>query len=303
MDITILFKACIKTIKTRNRAIGDTTLESDKSKLLSPRHGKCEFTMRSNEIVQQITLLRDFLYEHRKAYLNFASRLSDLPEMSDFERDKIDSGAQRIINRCSNFIGEFEKELLKKNNESGQKSKHQQIVIELMKEYLKQVCKVYSEQRAIRVQRSVEMKKMSRINSNSPKKVNPTETRKPNVTEDVQSSFPENDSLSPEELQMFELENNQLYNELNCITDEITQLENKVVKIAELQEILTEKVLEQDKDIDWVAATVIGTTENVKDANEQIRRAIQGNAGLRVWILFFLLVISFSLLFLDWYNG
>ena len=43
-------------------------------------------------------------------------------------------------------------------------------------------------------------------------------------------------------------------------------------------------------------------TENVKDANDQIREAIQRNAGLRVYILFFLLVMSFSLLFLHWYN-
>lgn len=47
---------------------------------------------------------------------------------------------------------------------------------------------------------------------------------------------------------------------------------------------------------------MIGVNENVKDANEQIRQAIQRNAGLRVWVLFFLLVMSFTLLFLDWYN-
>lgn len=47
---------------------------------------------------------------------------------------------------------------------------------------------------------------------------------------------------------------------------------------------------------------MVGVTENVKDANDQIREAIQRNAGLRVYILFFLLVMSFSLLFLHWYN-
>lgn len=62
------------------------------------------------------------------------------------------------------------------------------------------------------------------------------------------------------------------------------------------------KVLQQEQDIDRVANTVVGATENVKDANEQIKQAIQRNAGLRVYILFFLLVMSFTLLFLDWYN-
>jgi syntaxin 18 len=60
--------------------------------------------------------------------------------------------------------------------------------------------------------------------------------------------------------------------------------------------------LQQEKDVDRISSTVIGTTENVKDANEQIRQAIQRNAGFRVWLLFFLAVMSFSLLFLDWYN-
>lgn len=58
----------------------------------------------------------------------------------------------------------------------------------------------------------------------------------------------------------------------------------------------------QKDDIDRISNTVVGATENVKEANEQIKQAIQRNAGLRVWVLFFLLVMSFSLLFLDWYN-
>lgn len=83
---------------------------------------------------------------------------------------------------------------------------------------------------------------------------------------------------------------------------QVRQIESKVVHIAELQEIFTEKVLEQEKDVERIIGTVIGTTENLKDANTQIRQAIQSNAGLRVYVLFFLLVMSFSLLFLDWYN-
>ena len=76
----------------------------------------------------------------------------------------------------------------------------------------------------------------------------------------------------------------------------------QVVKIAELQEIFTEKVLQQKDDIDLLAATAVSSTENVKDGNEELRKAIQNQASIRVYILFFLLVMSFSLLFLDWYN-
>lgn len=58
----------------------------------------------------------------------------------------------------------------------------------------------------------------------------------------------------------------------------------------------------QKGDIERISTTVVGATENVREANEQIRQAIQRNAGLRAYVLFFLLVMSFTLLFLDWYN-
>ena len=74
------------------------------------------------------------------------------------------------------------------------------------------------------------------------------------------------------------------------------------MKIAELQELLTEKVLEQSRDIERIGSTVIGTTENILDGNQQIREANRNNASLRAYVLFFLVVMSFSLLFLDWYN-
>lgn len=74
------------------------------------------------------------------------------------------------------------------------------------------------------------------------------------------------------------------------------------MKIAELQDVFTEKVLQQERDVERISTMVVGATENVRDANSQIRQAIQRNAGLRVYVLFFLLVMSFSLLFLDWYN-
>uniref|UniRef100_A0A1B0D164 Syntaxin-18 n=1 Tax=Phlebotomus papatasi TaxID=29031 RepID=A0A1B0D164_PHLPP len=120
-----------------------------------------------------------------------------------------------------------------------------------------------------------------------------------------QSSYDEGDKLSAEDIQMFESENVQLYHELQGLAEEVEQIERNVVDIAHKQYLPLNfriQVTLQKADIERISNTVVGTTENVKDANEQIKQAIQRNAGLRVWILFFLLVMSFSLLFLDWYN-
>lgn len=327
MDITTLFKACVKTIRTRNKALG--VGDADKSRLFATRTQKSEFTIGAKEVLGQITRLRDFLLEHRKAYLNFASHLSDTPQMTNVERDKIDWGAQRIMNTCSHLIQDLKK-VSQKLEGSAQVMEHRHAVLELIESYLKSVCKIYSEQRAIRVKRALEAQKMSKLESDSKKnyetsvtddndlnnflndnKENEVQINHNSSTREVLESsnntslptfFSEDDQLSSEEMQMFESENAQLYNELNSLTEDVKQIESKVVRIAELQEIFTEKVLQQEKDIDRIGSTVIGTTENVKDANEQIRQAIQRNAGFRVWLLFFLAVMSFSLLFLDWYN-
>lgn len=112
----------------------------------------------------------------------------------------------------------------------------------------------------------------------------------------------EEEELSPEDIQIFESENKQLYNEMKGLSEEVEQIEKKVGDIAYLQGIFTEKISQQKTDIERIADTVVGATENVKDANEQIKQAIQRNAGLRVWVLFFLIVMSLTLLFLDWYN-
>ncbi|CAG2063536.1 unnamed protein product [Timema podura] len=279
--------------------------ETEKPKIFQNRPQKSEFVIKAKEVLGQITRLRDFIFEHRKAYLNFASHLSDVPQMSDIERDKIDSGAQRIINTCSHLIQDFKKESDCFVG-SPQLKEHHQAVLELVESYLKAVCKLYSEQRAIRVKRALEVQKMAKLeldvnipnlettllkrnktllNENKENQVpakdsNDSTPRKLTHSngEDASQFLLEDEQLSAEEIQMFESENANLYNELNSLTEEVKQIESKVVRIAELQEIFTEKVLQQEVDIDRIANTVVGATENVKDANEQIRQAIQRNA-------------------------
>ncbi|XP_016998825.2 syntaxin-18 [Drosophila takahashii] len=116
-----------------------------------------------------------------------------------------------------------------------------------------------------------------------------------------QQEADDDDPLSAEDVQLFEAENVHIFNFLQGVSEEVEQIERNVVDIAQLQDIFTEKVAMQQHNIDRIVSAVVGTTENVKDANEQIRQATQRNAGLRAWSLFFLLVMSFSLLFLDWY--
>lgn len=112
----------------------------------------------------------------------------------------------------------------------------------------------------------------------------------------------EENGLSAEELQLLQTENAELFDELNSMSDEVRRVQASVVRVAQLQEVFTEKVLEQDREIDRVADLLVSSTENISAGNEQLRGAIRNNASTRVCVLFFILVISFSILFLNWFH-
>ncbi|XP_078542746.1 syntaxin-18 isoform X2 [Lissotriton helveticus] len=327
VDITLLFKASVKTVKTRNKALGVALDNSSKDELFRKIRPKGDFNVRAKEVICNIGKLKDFLLEHRKDYVNAGSHIaSEFSRMTDTERDQIDQDAQIFMRTCADAIQQLRTEA-QKDISSSQVKGHRDAVLDFSEDYLKRVCKLYSEQRAIRVKRVVDKKRLSRL---QPEQSNKSRTAPENVLvnstdageemnfdeEATENNLPETlnnfglwedgkgeDELSPEEIQMFEQENQRLVGEMTSLFDEVRQIEGKVVEISRLQEIFTEKVLQQEGEIDNIHQLVVGASENIKEGNEDIREAIKNNAGFRVWILFFLVMCSFSLLFLDWYDS
>ncbi|XP_072315863.1 syntaxin-18-like isoform X2 [Eucyclogobius newberryi] len=318
MDITLLFKASVKTVKTRNKVIG-IGVDSGKDELLRRGRVRSGFCPKAREVVLNISKLKDFLLQYRKDYVSAGSLISsEVSRMTDSERDQIDQDAQIFMRTCSEAIRSLRHE--EKQATSAQTKDHRGAILDLIESYLRGVCKVYSEQRAVRVKRVLDKKRLSRLLPEHHKRDHKpsaaevsAETEKSTETERSVSDAldppadlwegHEEDELSPEEIQMFEQENQKLVSEMNSLVDEVKKIEGKVVEISRLQEIFAEKVLQQETEIDNIHHLVVGATENVKEGNEDIREAIKNNAGFRVWILFFLVMCSFSLLFLDWYDS
>ncbi|XP_055033603.1 syntaxin-18 isoform X1 [Misgurnus anguillicaudatus] len=303
-DITLLFKASVKTVKTRNKALGLTETSSAKR----PRQ-RNTFSSKAKEVISNISKLKDFLLQHRKDYVNAGSLMSsDVSRMTDGERDQIDQDAQIFMRTCADAISQLRSET-DRQVVSSQVKDHRAAVLDLIDVYLKGVCKLYSEQRAVRVKRVVDKKRLSRLEPEllgKEKKQSDVEESNEKAVSDGNVDLWEDsrveDDLSPEEIQMFEQENQRLVGEMNSLLDEVRHIEGKVVEISRLQEIFAEKVLQQETEIDNIHQLVVGATENVKEGNEDIREAMKNNAGFRVWIIFFLVMCSFSLLFLDWYG-
>uniref|UniRef100_A0A8C2QTF3 SNARE-complex protein Syntaxin-18 N-terminal domain-containing protein n=1 Tax=Capra hircus TaxID=9925 RepID=A0A8C2QTF3_CAPHI len=251
VDITLLFRASVKTVKTRNKALGVAVgggVEGSRDELFrrSPRP-KGDFSSRAREVISHIGKLRDFLLEHRKDYINAYSHvMSEYGRMTDTERDQIDQDAQTFMRTCSEAIQQLRTQAHKEIH-SQQVKEHRTAVLDFIEDYLKRVCKLYSEQRAIRVKRVVDKKRLSKLEpepnaktreSMSSEKVSQSPS-KDSEEKPIPEEYPEKvpveaqpelgswgdgkgeDELSPEEIQMFEQENQRLIGEMNSLFDEV----------------------------------------------------------------------------------
>jgi|ERR1712137_36928 len=316
MDITSLFKASVKTVRTRNKALGlNKHCTEDPNRILhrsSTRESK--FQTRAKNLLSTLVKLKEFLVENRSAYLDAHSILDQKRKLSMTDRIEFDSATQLIIKNSAQNLND-----LKKENDNlvanPQTIEHRQVVLYIIEQYFKSVCKVYQELKEIYSKRQQDFLKNSKMegdgshlrkSSFGPNLLSesPSEgTRTYPYDEDLEKSEEETVHLSGAEIQLFQKENSLLFNEINCLNEEVNSIQGRVSKIAELQLTLTENVLEQGKDIERINITSVATTESVREGNEQLRQAMQSNSGFRIGIIFFILVLTFSVLFLDWYNN
>jgi len=292
----------------------------DKSRILGGNVHS--FTKKSSNIVQTIKSLADLLKEHKVAYVQ--NHAVSCREMSESERDQVDAGADHIARQCKELITKFKNDIGKEDFNASAKE-HYNSVANGLEHYLKGVISIHSEMRAVRVSKQIKQKKLSRLEVNSIESrsmeiagcqgTNSTDlvklreeaisaAAKASSTPSSYSPWGEesDEEMGQEEAALMEMENDRLMDQLNSLNSAVEQVQSKVVKIAELQSIFTEKVLEQSDVIENVHKEAVISTENIKGGNEEVRKAIQNKASYRVYILFIILVFSFSLLFLDWYN-
>lgn len=340
MDITRLYYACVKAAKVKGKALSpDRILPTTKKE---KKENADSFHQQAMEVVKSISKLRDYLLSCQTEYLGEFSPLSSISsKMTEDERQRIEKDAQTVLSSCSTAIANLKSQVESYRLDDQEKA-HSLVVLEILNGYLKEICKLYSQQRAFRVRQAVELKRISRLKpeggyaKSSEEKLETNNVRKREIEKQVdikpadqlsrkikeslapqeglgsvshlqnidllQERKPASIEFSQEETQMFEEENEHLYQEMNNIVKEVKNIEGKVVAIGKLQEIFQEKVLSQSDQIENINETTVSTTENVKEGNENIREAIKNSASFRVWILFFLVMCTFSLLFLDWYN-
>ncbi|XP_076800223.1 syntaxin-18-like [Clavelina lepadiformis] len=297
----------LKALKACRRS--DGLLEKKSLLLRNKFTPQTQFGKLSADMVSNITKLRDFLLENSKNYLSHATNDNSCG-IGDQERAELDLHAESFIKTCTESLSNLkQKEIPSKCND--QTKAHKLHAIEIIEDYLKSVSQIQKRQHALRSKHLMEKRRLaSSLHGaalKAPASESPPEEEVSKMKSDLYASKSflyedSDDEVSSDDEAVFREENAQLFSDMNKMMEEVKVIEGKVVEIARLHEMFSDQVQLQEGEINLVAEKIVESSENVKGGNEEVREAIKNNAGFRVWILFFLIMCSFSLLFLEWYS-
>lgn len=291
----------------------------------------------ATSLMTKIMKMKSHLYKYGHDYLNTYGCLAGASIMTDERRSKLDQDIEEFINVCNEKIKTLQSEIWIGTN-SSQVIEHRKAMIEIMMRIFNDFVRCCTHLRTTRMMRDIEKQKFERIEFVSTKGKIPDELESlnsenldlesiKNLTQTScddltstsmqasQSTLSQTDwqqqsllaaehdtSISPQEIQVLAIENSEIHDELVTLNDEIKLIGKKVVQITKLQELFSDKVMEQEMELNRLHETAIRSSENVREGNDLIREAMMKNASTRVFILFYIITLGFTILFLDWYN-
>ncbi|XP_059628046.1 syntaxin-81 isoform X1 [Cornus florida] len=274
---------------------------------------RSSFTKAALKTLESIYTLEQFLVKHRKDYV-------DLHRTTEQERDSIEHEVTVFIKACKEQIdilktGINDEEAKSKgwlgiggDNSNADTVAHKHGVVLILSEKLHAVTSQFDQLRAIRFQDAIskaiprrKLKRGATSNSTDISKTNNLELREPD-----QSELRETGEVQPEPLraqqQLLDDETRVLQVELTSLLDAVQETETKMVEMSALNHLMSTHVLQQAQQIELLYEQAVEATMNVELGNKELSQAIQRNSSSRTFLLLFLFVLTFSILFLDWYN-
>eukprot|EP00911_Craspedida_sp_UC1_P001686 UC1_evm1s1280 len=110
-------------------------------------------------------------------------------------------------------------------------------------------------------------------------------------------------TTSPELATLLRQENAQVMERMDTFAEEVLKAESMVVTLSKLQNVLTTNLVKQAEDIDTIYDNTVDAADNVDRGNKELSTARKHGNDFRWAVVFFFLMLSFSLLFLDWYSS
>ncbi|KAM0067281.1 hypothetical protein Hdeb2414_s0002g00059171 [Helianthus debilis subsp. tardiflorus] len=183
---------------------------------------------------------------------------------------------------------------------------HKHGVVLILSEKLHSVTSQFDQLRAVRFQDAINRAMPRRKPKRPPMKTstdvdNNLESREPTTSETTDPG-----EIQPEPMkiqqQLLDDETRALQVELSNLLDAAHDTETKMVEMSALNHLMSTHVLQQAQQIEYLYDQAVEATKNVEMGNKELTQAIQRNSSSRTFLLLFLVVLTFSVLFLDWYS-
>ncbi|KAH8496961.1 hypothetical protein H0E87_019617 [Populus deltoides] len=247
------------------------------------------------------------MLKHRKDYV-------DLHRTTEQERDSIEQEVTAFIKACKEQIDILKDSInneeastkgwlgIKADTSNADTIAHKHGVVLILSEKLHSVTARFDQLRAIRFQDAINKRIPRRkVNRAANKNTSSVDSSKTNNLE-----FKEPDEIQPEPLrvqqQLLDDETRALQVELTSLLDAVQETETKMVEMSALNHLMSTHVLQQAQQIELLYEQAVEATKNVELGNKELSRAVQRNSSSRTFLLLFLFVLTFSILFLDWYS-
>ncbi|MFQ6655541.1 hypothetical protein Gotur_026060 [Gossypium turneri] len=256
-----------------------------------------------NEL-ESIGALDQFLSKHRKDYV-------DRHRTTEQERDSIEHEVTAFVKACKEQIDVLkncinDEEASSKGwlgisySSNADTIAHKHGVVLILSEKLHSVTAQFDQMRAVRFQeainRAMPRRKLKKVvDSNS------IDTSKPLNLEHRETNENQPEPLRVQQ-ELLDDETRALQVELTSLLDAVQDTETKMVEMSALNHLMSTHVLQQAQQIEHLYDQAVEATKNVELGNKELSQAIQRNRSSRTFLLLFFFVLTFSILFLDWYN-
>ncbi|KAL8462941.1 hypothetical protein ACS0TY_033814 [Phlomoides rotata] len=296
---------------------------------------RSSFTKAALTTLENIRALEQFLLKHKKDYV-------DAHRTTEQERDSIEHEVTVFIKACKDQIDVLKNSIIdeeakskgwlgiKSDNLNADTVAHKHGVVLILSEKLHLVTSQFDQLRGLRFQEAINRATPRRkpkqsgptavaensTSGNMDLRENNTEVRQTDGVEAEPIKFQqqqlddETRALQVTELVHFFLNLKLVYAffimlmqvELGNMLDAVQETETKMVEMSALNHLMSTHVLQQAQQIEYLYDQAVEATNNVVLGNKELAQAIQRNSSSRTFLLLFLFVLTFSVLFLDWYS-
>ena len=108
--------------------------------------------------------------------------------------------------------------------------------------------------------------------------------------------------ISEFEEQQLEEENKQLLLRFSHTVDKTLEIQKKLAEISNLSEQFALRILQQAEQVEYIHQTVDNASEYLEQGKQHLNQATKRGVDFRIFSLIFILLLSFSLIFLHWFH-